>query len=436
MKALTFKGGIHPKDSKGLTKDKSIKPMKLPASVTIPLRQHLGAPCEIKVAVGDMVKTGQVIGDSPAFVCASIHASISGKITKIGQAGHPVLGRCQSITIESDDEDKWITLESHQDWDRLPLEKMRAIIKKAGIVGLGGAGFPTHVKLSPSEGKTINSVILNGAECEPYLTADHRLMVERAKDVVLGLKIIMKVVGAKKGYVGIETNKPNAISLMEKASSSDNDITVIALEVKYPQGAEKQLIKAILNREVPAGGLPMDVGCLVQNVGTALAIKEAVLDGKPLIERVITVTGEPIETPQNLRVRIGTSFADVIESCGGFTEEPGKIIMGGPMMGLAQWSLDIPVIKTTSSILALTKNEAHLDRVGACIRCGQCINACSMGLMPNMLALLSERGRYTQTRELGILSCVECGSCAFVCPAKRPLIHYLKLAKYYLSKQI
>jgi len=435
MKILTFKGGIHPKEEKVYTADKVIREMPIPTKVVIPLRQHTGAPCEPKVAKGDVVKTGEVVGSSPAYVCANVHASISGKVVDIAPMPHPVLGTCMAVVIESDNEDKWVDLESHRGWERLPKEKLREIIKEAGIVGMGGAGFPTHVKLSPPEDKFIDTVILNGAECEPFLTSDQRIMIERAKDITLGLKIIMKVLGAKKAFIAIEINKPSALSLMAKATKEEENIQVVPLKTKYPQGGEKQLIKTILNREVPSGGLPLDVGVVVQNVATALAIMEAVILGKPLIDRTVTVTGLAIKEPQNLRVRIGTSFQNVIDACGGFDKEPGKIIMGGPMMGLAQKSIDVPVIKGTSGILVLPKKETKISTPRDCIRCGKCIEVCPMRLMPNMLGILVERGRFNEAKEYHLLDCIECGSCSYVCPANRPLVHFIKFGKFKVSKK-
>jgi len=435
MKVLTFKGGIHPREEKGYTEGKFIREMPPPAKVVIPLRQHIGAPCELKVAKGDIVKTGQVVGNSPAYVCANVHASISGKVVDIGQMPHPVLGSCLSVVIESDNEDKWIDLEPHHDWDRLTKEKLLSIIKEAGIVGMGGAGFPTHVKLSPPENKSIDTVILNGAECEPYLTSDQRIMIERAKDITLGLKIIMKILKVKKAFIAIEINKPSALSLMAKATKDEENIHLVPLKTKYPQGGEKQLIKAVLNREVPSGGLPLDVGVVVQNVATALAIMEAVTLGKPLIDRTVTVTGLGIKQPQNLRVRLGTSFQDVIDTCGGFDKEPGKIIMGGPMMGLAQKTTEVPVIKGTSGILVLPKKDTKISQHKDCIRCGRCLDVCPMRLMPNMLGILVERGRFNEAKDYHLLDCIECGSCGYVCPANRSLVHLIKLGKYKVMKK-
>ncbi|MBU1153019.1 electron transport complex subunit RsxC [bacterium] len=434
MNLITFKGGIHPPCHKELTENKLTTKMEIPSQVVIPLRQHIGAPNEVKVAEGEKVKTGQVIGESSAFVSASVHASCSGIVKKIGMYPHPVLGGCLAVVIESDGQDTWIEKEEHRNWEQISPLELRKIIKDRGIVGMGGAGFPTHVKLTPPENKPIDTVILNGAECEPYLTADHRVMVERVKDVVLGLKIIMKVLGVKRAYIGIEINKKNALFLMEKAVRSEKRIKVIPLKVKYPQGSEKHLIKTILQKEVPSGKLPMDVKTVVLNVSTALAIKEAVVNGLPLIEREITVIGRPINESKNLRVRLGTLFTEVIKTCGGFVETPARVIMGGPMMGIAQKTLDLPIIKTTCGILALTKEDISLEIPSNCIRCGKCVDACPMKLMPNMLGLLAQRRKLNELREYHLSDCIECGCCAFVCPAKRPLVHYFKLGKYLIAK--
>ncbi len=307
---------------------------------------------------------------------------------------------------------------------------MKALIKDAGIVGLGGAAFPTNVKLSPPKEKPIDTVILNGAECEPYLTADHRLMVEHPQEIVNGLKIIMKSLGVTEGHIGIESNKPDAIKIMQDAVSGEPNIQVWPLTVKYPQGAEKMLIKAIKDREVPSKGLPMDVGVVVQNVGTALSVYEAVRYGKPLIERVVTVTGSGIKEPKNLMVRVGTLISDLIEQCGGLTESAVKVIGGGPMMGFAQWSLDVPAVKGTSGVLVLTESDCvSAEDYEPCIRCSSCIDICPMGLNPSMISILSEKGFYEETKEYNIFDCFECGSCAYVCPSRRPMVQFIRLAK-------
>ncbi|MBI4826402.1 MAG: electron transport complex subunit RsxC [Nitrospirae bacterium] len=431
VRADTFERGVHPHDSKGLTAGNPTQNARLPKRVVIPLSQHIGAPAKAEVSIGDEVKKFQMIGSAPGFVSAPVHASISGKVVAISDFLHPSGRMVQSVVIESDEKDEAIALVDTPDFMALGADEIKTRIKDAGIVGLGGAAFPTNVKLSPPKEKPIDVVILNGAECEPYLTADHRIMVEQPKSIVNGLKLIMKAVGVTKGYIGIEKNKPDAIEAMKKASEGEPGIEVRPLTVKYPQGAEKMLIKAITGREVPGkGGLPMDVGAVVQNVGTALAVYDAVRFGKPLIERIVTVTGKGVKEQKNLMVRIGTLVSEIIKDCGGLSEGAVKVISGGPMMGFAQWDLDVPVVKGTSGILVQSEDEfISTDEYSACIRCGRCIDVCPMGLNPSMISILSEKGRYEETKDYNLFDCFECGSCAFVCPSKRPMVQFVRLAK-------
>lgn len=428
-KAATFERGIHPHDSKEFTAGKPIETMPEPKRVVIPLSQHIGAPATSEVEIGDHVRKHQLIASPPGFVSAPVHASVSGKVIAISEFLHPSGRMIPSVVIESDGEES-VALLDNPDFLSLGADKIKAVIRDAGIVGLGGAAFPTSVKLSPPKEKPIDTVILNGAECEPYLTADHSLMLEKSGEIVSGLQLIMKSVGVQKGYIGIERNKPDAISALEKAASGNPDIIVCPLTVKYPQGAEKMLIKALIGREVPGkGGLPMDVGVVVQNVGTALAIYEAVRYGKPLVERVVTVTGKGINKPKNLLARIGTMIRELIEECGGLTDNVVKVISGGPMMGFAQWSLDVPVVKGMSGILVQTADEIPTGDYSACIRCGRCIDICPMGINPSMLSILSEKGHYEEAKDYNLFDCFECGSCAFVCPSKRPMVQFIRLAK-------
>ncbi|HHY38156.1 MAG TPA: electron transport complex subunit RsxC [Clostridia bacterium] len=428
---LTFPGGVHVPYYKSGSKDKAIRKTRLPQRVVIPLSQHTGAPCEPLVEKGQVVKVGQKIGDSSAFVSAPIHASISGKVASIEPLQHPALGKkVMSVVIESDGGDEVAeTIAPKPDPFAMDPEEVKSVIREAGIVGLGGAAFPTSVKISPPKDKKIDSYILNGAECEPYLTSDHRLMVERPREAIFGLKVLMYATGVKRGYVCIEDNKPEAIDAMKKAIGSDSNIKLVVLESKYPQGSEKHLIKAVLGREVPSGGLPFDVGAMVSNVGTAIAVADAFITGMPLVQRVITVTGSAIANPANLEVRIGTLFSDIIEEVGGFSSPPGKVIMGGPMMGIAQWSLDVPVIKGTSGILVMAQNE--IDMVGPfpCVRCARCVDVCPMNLLPLFLGAYAERGLYADAEAYRALDCIECGSCAYVCPARRPLVQAIRTAK-------
>jgi len=428
--AKSFRGGVHPDDRKRYTAAKPIEAAPLPPKVIIPTRQHIGAPCTPVVKVGDAVKKGQVIAEAQAFVSSPIHASISGKVTEIAEYPHPVFGTCPAVVIESDGLDEWADgLPTSRDWRGMAADGLKDIIRRAGIVGMGGAAFPTHVKLAPPPEKKIDTFILNGAECEPFLTADHRVMLEAADRVAAGMQIAMKALAVDKGFVGIEENKPDAIAALQKAVAGSG-IEVVPLKTKYPQGAEKTLIKVVIGREVPSGGLPMDVGVVVQNVGTVVAIADAVERGLPLIERVTTVTGGAISEPKNLRLRIGTTFAAAIELCGGFKEQPVKLIMGGPMMGMAQCRADVPIIKGTSGILALSASDVNAGEEKPCIRCGRCVEACPMGLVPSMLSILGQRGLFQVAKEeYDLLDCVECGSCVYVCPAKRNIVHYVKHLK-------
>lgn len=429
MGAANFRGGVHPEHRKELTASLAITAATIPRKVVIPLQQHIGAPCEPLVKVGDAVKVGQMIGDSEAFVSAPVHASISGTVAAIEPYNHPLGRKVTAIIIEGDGRDEWCSeLEPVEKVDDLSPEEIRARIRSAGIVGLGGAAFPAHVKLSPPEGKAIDTVIINGAECEPYLTADHRLMLERPEDIVFGLEVIMKALGAGRGIIGIEDNKPDALRVMRQAIEGKSDMSVVALKTKYPQGAEKMLILATTRRRVPSGGLPLDVGVVNHNVGTTVAIAEAVRKGKPLIERVVTVTGEGVKRPANLMVRLGTLAGDLLEYCGGLREDTCKLIMGGPMMGLAQPTADFPVVKGTSGILALTAEEAAVYENGSCIRCASCVKACPINLVPTFIAQAAEHGLFDRAEKLHAADCIECGCCSYICPAGIPLTQWIRIA--------
>ncbi|MDK2801405.1 MAG: H+/Na+-translocating ferredoxin:NAD+ oxidoreductase subunit [Clostridiales bacterium] len=436
VKALTFKGGIHPHDNKHHTEKIAIKSLKIPGKLFFPIQQHIGAPCEPLVAVGDEVKMGQKIADSKAFVSAPIHSSVSGKVVAIEPVLHPGGSKVLSIVIENDGKDTvHESVVPKGDLSTLEPKQIIDIVREAGIVGMGGAAFPTHVKLSPPPDKKIDYVIVNGAECEPYLTADHRMMLESPEDIIYGLKAIMKVLGLNKGYIGIEENKQDAIKVMKEYAAKEGGIEIVVLKTKYPQGAEKQLIKVVTGREVPSGGLPADVGAIVNNISTCTAIAQAIKTGMPLISRVVTVTGSAVKQPANYLVRIGTSFRTLFEASEGFNEDPAKIIMGGPMMGIAQFSIDVPVVKGTSGLLALTKKDVALKPESPCIRCGKCVDACPMNLLPIYISAYAKKNDLEKAEEYNAVDCIECGSCSYVCPSKRHLVQSIRVAKQAIIAQ-
>lgn len=431
----TFKKGIHPDYHKSLTNDKPIEILPLADEVFIPLQQHIGVPGEPLVEKGQEVKTGQLIGKSEKFVSSPVHASITGKVKAIDTFLHPIGTKVTMIHIERNGEDEWETMPSLENWDEQPIDELRTIIRDAGIVGLGGAAFPTHVKLNPPKEKKIDSFILNGVECEPFLTADHRAMLEMGEKVLTGMAIMMKILGTKNGYIGIEINKPDAIEVMyELCRKKYTNFKVIPLQVKYPQGAEKMLIKAVLNRNVPVGGLPMDVGTVVNNVGTALAVAEAVTEGKPLIQRIVTVTGDSVNDPKNVITRIGTPFKNIIDFCDGLKEDTGQIYMGGPMMGFAQYDINVPVVKATSGIVCRKKSEIILEKSYPCIQCGQCVSACPMHLLPTRLVSYTENSKWSEVDSLGIMNCIECGSCSFACPSRIQLVQWIRVGKFRVTE--
>lgn len=430
---LTFpKGGVHPPECKAQSQGLAIEIMPVPDELELILGQHIGAPCTPTVAKRADVGEGDLIGEVAKGLGVPLHAPVAGKIKDIGMSVHPIRVSAPSITISVDREALSVHYEK-QAWQQLDSTQLLAKVHDAGIIGIGGAGFPTHVKLKPPTSSPVDTLILNGAECEPYITADHRVMLESAAEVVEGAKIILKILGIKQCYIGIESNKPDAIREMtkaaEQASGPDCMIKVEALQVKYPQGSEKQLIKAVTGRKVPAMALPSAVGVVVQNVSTAKAICDAVVYGKPLYERVVTIAGKGIGRPANLQVKIGTKLKDIVEYLGGLTPGLTKIILGGPMMGFAVSSLDVPVTKTTSAVLFLTEDEIDTRPHSQCIRCGWCLEACPMGLEPKEIAIYVEANRAQDTAQFGVFDCFECGSCAYVCPAKRPIVQFVRLAK-------
>jgi len=424
-------GGVHPPENK-ISASAAIESLPLPTKVFIPLGQNLGAPAKPLVDKGDMVKVGQLIAKGEAFIAANIHSSVSGKVVKIDdvtdQSGYK--RKAIFIDVAGDDwEDSIDRSETIVRECNLSSEEIIQKVKAMGIVGLGGAAFPTHVKLMVPTGRKALCLIINGVECEPYLTSDHRMMLEKTEQIMVGITILMKALKVEKAYVGIENNKPDAIAQMRRVAAGFKGIEVHALKVKYPQGAEKQLIKALTNREVPSGKLPIEVGCVVQNVGTAFAVYEAVQKNKPLIERVVTLTGKSVQKPANYMVRIGTPVSNLVEASGGLPEDTGKAISGGPMMGKALTSLEVPVVKGTSGILIISKKETHRPKMLNCIRCARCISACPMGLEPVLLAQLSAAERWEDAEAERVMDCIECGSCHYTCPAGRPLLDYLRLGK-------
>jgi electron transport complex, RnfABCDGE type, C subunit len=398
--------------------------------------QHIGAVCTPLVNKGDYVKVGQKIGDSEAFVSSPIHSSVSGKVKDVKPELYPGGFEVMTVEIETDSlQEIWEGVKPPilpGDGDKKALVK---IIKDSGIVGLGGAGFPTHIKLSPPPGKTIDVIIINGAECEPFITSDYREMLENCDDVLAGINIIKDITAAQKVYIGIESNKPEALKLFRSKLDKKDQIEVIGLKTRYPQGAEKQLIYAATKRKVPAGGLPSDIGVLVQNINTVSFIAKYMKTGLPLIKKRITVDGSAVNNPTNVEVLIGTRLSDVFEFCGGFKEKPAKVIMGGPMMGVSQYSLETSVLKQTNAILAFTAKDAVLPAESVCIRCGRCILACPMNLMPLNINASIIRNELDNARAFGANDCIECGCCSYVCPAKRHLVQSIRIAKAELKKK-
>ena len=436
MSLKTFsRGGVHPPENK-LSSGKSIVELPPPEVAVIPVSQHLGAPAKVLVDRGDQVKVGQLIAESAGFVSTNIHSSVSGKVLKVDHFLDPSGYRRMAVQIQVEG-DEWLeSIDRSDDLVRnsaLQGEDIRKKILEAGIVGLGGATFPSHVKLMVPQGKTAEYLIINGVECEPYLTADHSLMLEHSEELFSGIQLLMKGLGVKKALMGIENNKPDALEKMKKVAEG-SALTVQGLKVKYPQGGEKQLVQALLKREVPSGGLPIDVGVVVFNVGTALATYQAVMKNRPLIDRVVTVTGKSLSNPSNFRVRIGTPISMLVEKAGGLPGDTAKVINGGPMMGKAIPSLDIPVIKGSSGILLIPGSEALRKEVKPCIRCSKCVNVCPMGLEPYLLMSLSQANLFERMENEKVLDCIECGSCSYTCPSSRPLLDYIRLGKAEVGK--
>ncbi len=433
-KLLTFpKGGVHPPENK-LTAGLAIEQFPIPSKVYIHVQQHIGVPAEILVKPKERVLTGQLIAKAKGFVSANIHSSVTGTVFKIDEIYDASGYRKTAVIITPEPEDEWAegidtSDELRTDIDQFTPEQIIQKVKEAGIVGMGGATFPTHVKLSIPEGKKCDILIINGVECEPYLTSDHRLMLEKTEEILVGTRLLMKALKVERAVIGIEANKPDAIEKMTEAAKKYEGITVQPLKVKYPQGGEKQLIKAITGREVPSGGLPIDIGAVVQNVGTTFAVYEAVMKNKPLIERIVTITGKDLERRGNFRVRLGTMVKDIIDYVGGLPEGTGKVVLGGPMMGKATKTLNVPVGKGTSGILLMRREETKRKEVLPCIHCARCVMVCPQGLEPYLIMSLAERGMWDKAEEAHAQDCIMCGSCSFVCPSNRPLQDYTQFAR-------
>lgn len=435
----TFKkGGIHPPENK-LSAGEPIRILPLPDQVYIPISQHLGAPAEVIVEKGEEVKAGQLIASLHGFVSANIHSSVSGKVHKIDLSPDSSGYKRTTVMINVEG-DEWMS-----EIDRSPAinpvitaspEEIRKKIMESGIVGMGGATFPSHVKLSLPRNKKADVLIINGVECEPYLTADHRLMLEKGHEVLVGIKLLMKVLGVNYAMIGIEKNKSDAIRTLQQVVADETGVSVHELKVKYPQGGEKQLIKALINREVPARGLPFDVGAIVHNVGTAFAVYEAIQKNKPLFERVVTVTGPHLQDPSNFLVRIGTPVSKLIEAAGGLPDNTGKVISGGPMMGKALSNTDVPVVKGTTGILLLPEDQSRRKTIKPCIRCAKCISVCPQGLEPYLLMAMTQKEMLDDLEINSVMDCIECGSCAYICPSNRPLLDYIRLGKTRVGKII
>lgn len=428
----TFKlGGVHPPENK-FSAEAAIEALPLPKQVSVPIGQHLGAPATPVVKRGDEVKVGQLLAKASGFISANIHSSVSGKVLKIDDV-YDTSGYRKPCVIINVEGDEWLeTIDRSKEIDTEIKLDQKAIVDKInemGVVGLGGATFPSFVKLMVPEGKKVEYLIINGVECEPYLTSDHRVMLERGEEMLIGVSILMKGLGVEKALIGIENNKPDAIEHLNKLAQKFRGIEIHPLKVQYPQGGEKQLIQALTKREVPSGKLPLEVGCVVNNVGTALAVYEAVQKNKPLVERVVTVTGKSVKKPSNFLVRIGTPTKDLLDAAQGLPEDTGKIVSGGPMMGKALLNMDIPVVKGTSGILIMPEKESKRDEEGNCIRCAKCVQACPMGLEPVLLSKTSKLRMFDKVESERVMDCIECGSCSYTCPANIPLLDYIRYGK-------
>ncbi len=436
MKIKTFSiGGIHPEENK-LSNDAITQVAALPKVAVFPLSQHIGAPAKPIVNKGDKVKVGTMIAEAGGFVSAPVYSSVSGTVAKIDTA-FDATGYRQPVIVINVEGDEWEEtidrsdkLETLADHPELTPEEIIERIKVAGVTGMGGAGFPTFIKLCPPPTAKAECVIINAVECEPYITSDYRLMLEHADEIIVGLELLMKAAKVEKGYIGIETNKPAAIKLLREKTQGDSRIEIVALAQRYPQGGEKQLVDAVIGRQVPAPpAIPVNVGAIVQNVGTAFAVYQAVMKHKPLFERYTTVTGKKLANPSNFLVRMGTPMIDLIEACGGMPEGNNKLLAGGPMMGKALTTVDVPICKGTNSVTIISEDEAVRKEPQACIRCAKCVNVCPMGLEPYLLARVSSLENWEKAEAEDIVSCIECGSCQYTCPAHRPLLDNIRIGK-------
>lgn len=434
--AFGFRHGVHPPESKELTAHLPIRRMPYPAEVVLPLRQHAGKPARLVVRRGDRVERGDVVATADGFVSSPVHASAAGTVVDVDWWPHPDGSMCTAVRIRVD---RWSGQVARPrlvpDWHGLTHQEVIRAVQDAGVVGLGGAAFPTHVKLAPPPDLAIDTLIVNGAECEPYLTTDHRIMVEYAERVHFGVRIMMHALGVRRAVIGVERNKPDAIARLAATRPADLDVTILPLTVKYPQGAEKMLIKAVLDREVPSGKLPASVGAIVQNVGSVATLAEVFETGLPLVERIVTVSGHGVRRPANLIVPVGTKLRDLLAHCGGLTDDAAEVLNGGPMMGVAQRDLDAPVLKGTTGIVVLTRDEVRGQEALACIHCGRCLDACPMFLNPSLLGDLARVGRYEEMDAHHLADCMLCGSCSYVCPSNIPLAQLFLASKTALRRR-
>jgi electron transport complex protein RnfC len=432
---IGFRHGVHPPDSKELTANVPIRRMPFPDEIVLPLRQHAGRPAKLLVGKGDRVERGDKIAEADGWVSVPIHASAAGRVVDIGWWPHPDGTFAEAVRIRVEPYSPQIPRPRMvPEWQGLTPKQIVAAVQNAGVVGLGGAAFPAHVKLSPPEDTRIEMLLVNGAECEPYLTTDHRSMVEYPERVYSGIRIMMRTLGVDRAVIGVERNKPDAIAALERTKPPDVDISVQPLTVKYPQGAEKMLIKAVTGREVPSGRLPMHVGVVVQNVASLAAIAEVFETGLPLIERIVTITGPGVKKPSNLIVPVGTKLRDAVAYCGGLTDDAAEILFGGPMMGAPQSDLDTPLIKGTSGVVILNRAQSKPVRSYPCIQCGHCLDACPVFLNPSLLGQLAQAGRYEDMQKANLMDCMLCGSCSYVCPSNIPLSQMFSLGKTMLKR--